>query len=339
MRKLLKSDPRRVSAAVSFDKTDVSPVALSLAMQAGRTTGIPLPQLLRDPHQFTQAQLQMHERWQQDICIGMMYAAVEAEAFGAKIDFHPDGPPNVASMLVNNSCDLASLPDVDVNTNGALAASLETIKQMKQGLRQKALLCAVAVGPLSGPVMWMGMERWLEVLMTEPQFAADTIQKYQTFSLAWAEKQLGCGADILIWFEPLASTSLLPIELVRQYALSPLQQACQLGAPVVLHLASAEALNTAGLAVECGVTALSVGLSDNPQQLRAATNDKLTLLGAVNGIGMHHWDASQITAQTQQNLREFGQNGGFILCDAHGEIPYQVPPENIDIMLQTFRSS
>lgn len=333
----VESDPQRVSAALGFQRPDAPPLALSLAMQAGRTTGTPLPRILRDPDRFADAQIAMHDRWQHDIAVGMLYSATEAEAFGARVAFFDDGPPNVASILVRERGDLDRLPDVDVTTAPPLAATLHVIARMKTALSGRALVSAVALGPVSGPVLWMGMERWLDVLMTDPDFAADTVARYAAFALAWARAQIAAGADILIWFEPFASTAILPLPHVSRHVAPALHAACGLGVPVVLHLASDAAFASADMALSCGVTVLSIGVADDGPRLREATAGRLSLIGGLEGIGLHHWSRDRAVAAADAATRTFGGRGGFVLSDAHGEIPWQVAPETLDAIVGAVR--
>ncbi|BDX05128.1 uroporphyrinogen decarboxylase [Planctobacterium marinum] len=268
----------------------------------------------------------------------MMYAAAEAEAFGASVDFFEDGPPNVASILVETPFDLAKMPEVNFSQSVPLSSTLHVISSMKSKLQGKALVSAVAVGPLSGPVMWMGMERWIEVLMTDSVFTKQVFDKYSAFSTAWARRQIEAGADLLTWFEPFASTSILPLKLITQMIGPSLKSICSLGVPVALHLASAPSFDIAELAYSSGVKVLSIGLHDDAHKLRMTTDKKLTLIGPIDGIGLHHWKGEKIAAKTRQAVDDFGHSGGLILSDAHGEIPWQVAPEKIDVLVKAVRS-
>lgn len=324
------SDLNRLMTTLGHQRPDSAPIALSLALQAGRTTGIALPEILTDAGAFADAQLAMHERWQHEVAISMMYAAAEAEAFGSAVRFYDDGPPNAGAPIVNAPHDLDALPEPDPTSSAPLARTLEVIDRMQRGLDGRALTAAVAVGPLSGPVMWCGMEQWLRILLEEPEFAERIVARYRRFAHGWAQAQLAAGAQALIWFEPLASTSMLPLGLVERHAAEPLADACGLGAPVNLHLASARALDTVPLAASCGVTLLSIGLDDDPVELRAATAGSLSLIGTLNGLAMHRWDDDDAVRATREGIDRYGATGGYVVCDAHGEIPWQTPPEVLD---------
>lgn len=334
---MTRSSIARVRTSLGFEVPDVPPLVLSLALQAGRTTGRPLPQLLRDPGAFADAQRHMHDRWQHDIAVSMRYAAAEAEAFGAEVAFYDEGPPNVASLLVRTPADLARLPDPDIETAPPLAGTLEVVSRMKADLAGRALVAAVAVGPLSGPVMWMGMERWLTTLMSRPDFAEQVVARYRAFALAWARAQLAAGADALIWFEPLASTEMLPLQVVHTHAAPALRAAVGLGAPVCLHLASARALDTVELAVDAGVALLSVGTLDDPTALARAAAGRVALLGALDGVSMVRWTGDEVVAAARRDVAHFGASGGHVICDAHGEIPFQVDPSLLDSLVAGLR--
>ena len=56
-------------------------------------------------------------------------------------------------------------------------------------------------------------------------------------------------------------------------------------------------------------------------------DQKLTVLGNLNGIEMRRWTPAQAEAIVKEAIVKAGPGGGFILSDNHGEIPWQVPDE------------
>lgn len=332
------SSVQRVVATLAYQQTDVPPMALSLALQTARVAGRPVPELLLDPAAFAAAQLQLHARWQHDIALSMRYAACEAEAFGAEIHFFADGPPNVGAPILRGPEGIAQLVPPDPRRSAPLRGTLEVIERMKAGLDGRALVAGVAVGPVSGPVMLLGMERWLELLLMEPDTAERLVAIYRAFALDWARAQLDHGADLVVWFEPLASSTLLPAAAVQRFVVPALRGVCGLGAPVVLHLASAPALSVLEAAVAAGVAVLSIGAGDDPAALCTAAHGRIALVGQLDGVSMPRWTPARTGAAVAEARQRFGAAGGLVLSDVHGEIPYQVDPSTIDALVGAARA-
>lgn len=278
----------------------------------------------------------MHRRWRHEIALAMRYAAVEAEALGAPVAFFEDGPPNVGGMLVRRPEDAATLRFPAIAESAPLQASLRVVEGMKAALQGEALVAGVAVGPLSWPVMLMGMEHWLLMLLNEPERAESLVQRCQDFALRWAEVQVRRGADLLVWFEPLVSTELLPKRISARLARPALAAACGLGAPVVLHQASARVLPRVELARSAGVAALSMGKLDDVGALRAATEGEIALVGGLEGIGLSNKTAEGVRQDVAELRRRFPD--GPIMSDFHGEFPWQVDPTLIDAAVEAARA-
>lgn len=326
----------RVLSAIGGEPLDHPPLALSLALQGARVLDVPLPDVLRDPATFVSAQMAMHRRWRHEIALAMRYAGVEVEALGAAIAFHDDGPPNVASMLIRRRDELAGLRFPRVRESAVLQASLRVVDGMKEGLAGQALVAGVVVGPLSGPVMLMGMEPWLLLVMTEPQVAAELVARYADFAMDWAQSQLERGADVLVWFEPLASHEMLPGGICEALAGPPLRQAFALGAPIVLHLASARTQRTIPFASAAGVSALSIGRADDPAKLAEAAAGKVALVGGIDGVALTRYSEAELRAEVAAVRARFPR--GLVMSDLHGEIPYQVHPGMLDVLVEATRS-
>lgn len=337
MKSATPSSPQRVVTALTGGVPDTPPIALSLAMQASRITERPLTEILTDADGFVQAQLDMHARWQHDIAVGMLYAVAEAEAFGSDVIFYDDGPPNAGAPVITRPADIERVAAPIIEEHAVLERTLAVIRGMKAGLDGQALVAGVCVGLLSGPVMLMGMAPWLETLLLRPDHAQRMVTVYADFALRWAQAQKDAGADALIWFEPLLSPMIVPAEVARALALAPLQAAVAVEMPVVLHVASARAQGVVDLAVEAGAAVLLIGRFDDPAELRTAAAGRITLVGPLDGVSMVHWSGDDAADEARAARQAYDAPWGWIASDAHGEIPWNVNPNTVDVIVRTLR--
>ena len=338
MNPVAPSDPQRVLDTLALRPVDTPALALSLSLQAARHLGRSVPETLRDTAAFAGAQLAMHERWQHDVIIAMFYAAVEAQAMGSDVLFFDDGPPNAGAPIIDSVAAIDRLDPEQALKHSELSRTEELIRRLRDGVGARALVSGVCVGPLSGPVMLAGMERWLDMLLLRPDDAERLVERYGTFAMAWAQRQHAAGADAITWFEPLASTDMLPIGLIERLALPWLRRVCERGFPVALHLASARAGGVAAAAADCGISLLSAGRFDDLQELHGALGGKKALIGNMDGVSMTRWNADDVCQIVDAFLKQASSTPGLILSDAHGEIPYQVDPAILDLIVARARA-
>ena len=74
-----------------------------------------------------------------------------------------------------------------------------------------------------------------------------------------------------------------------------------------------------------GTAVIGVSAHDELSDVKEQCRGKLTILGNLNGIEMRNWTDDQAEQYVRQAIGKAGKGGGFILCDNHGEIPWQVP--------------
>ncbi len=78
---------------------------------------------------------------------------------------------------------------------------------------------------------------------------------------------------------------------------------------------------------DTGTAVVGVSGLENLAELKAVANQRVTLLGNLNGVEMRRWTPEQAEAEVKMAIALAGRGGGFILADNHGEIPLQVPDE------------
>jgi hypothetical protein len=98
----------------------------------------------------------------------------------------------------------------------------------------------------------------------------------------------------------------------------------------VIERVVAPALEHLGLEWEAGTVALSQ-IYMGGRLCEDLVNELLPdVFGNLNGIEMRGWDAGRAEAVVKDALARAAPGGGFILADAHGEIPFQVPEDVLD---------
>jgi len=141
----------------------------------------------------------------------------------------------------------------------------------------------------------------------------------------WANAQLAAGATAICYFDPVSSTTIIPRQMYLKTGFNIARQTiAQINGPTATHMASGRCLPMVDDISKTGTTMVGVSGIEDLQALKTACRNKLTLLGNLNGIEMCRWGIKETEQQVKQAISQAASGGGFILCDNHGEIPWQV---------------
>jgi uroporphyrinogen decarboxylase len=152
------------------------------------------------------------------------------------------------------------------------------------------------------------------------------MQLNQEFCVAWANAQLEAGATAICYFDPLASPNIIEREKYLSTGHRIAKQTIgRIKGPVATHLASGIALPVIDDIIGTGSAVLGFSAADDLVEIKKATQNKICLLGNLNGIDMVNWDSHMVNEEIKNLIAKAGKGGGLIISDNHGEIPWQVP--------------
>ncbi len=66
--------------------------------------------------------------------------------------------------------------------------------------------------------------------------------------------------------------------------------------------------------------------ADDLSELKRNLNGTTSLVGNLNNIALASWTPAQAEAQVKRSIAAAGRGGGYLLCDQHGELPWDTPP-------------
>lgn len=318
----------RVLSALSHKTPDRIPLMLLLSMYGAKELNMNIKDYFSSADNVVKAQLQMREKYDNDCIYTFFYAPIEVEAYGGEVIFYEDGPPNSGMPFIREVEQIEDMKVPKVEDVPCLKRVLEATEKIKSKVGDTVPIIGVVMSPFSVPVMQMGFENYLRLLYFDrPRFDL-LMEKNMEFCIDWANAQLRAGATAICYFDPLASPSIIDrktyLETGHKIAIKTLGQ---INGPTATHLASGIALPVIDDLIETKTAIVGVGPSDDVVMLREKAGERLTFIGNLNGIDMVNWS----TEETEKNVRELiasaGNNGGFIISDSHGEIPWQVPED------------
>ena len=324
------SSAQRVFTTLSHQEPDRVPLALNLVLRGARELGLGIREYFSDPAHVVEAQLRLQRRFRSDVLFGFFHAALEYEAWGGEVVFTEDGPPNSGAPVLGSQQPLSSLRLPALADAKGLLKVLQATQAMKARVGEEVPILGVVVSPYSLPVMQLGFDRYIELLLGDRAEFWKLMEPNIAFCQTWANALLAAGASAIVYFDPLASPTLVPRSLYQETGFRVAQRTfAGLQGPTVSLLASGRSLGVMDDLAATGTLGVGVSCDEDLAQVKAACRGRLAVIGNLNGLAMVDWSPAEAEAQVKQALAQAGPGGGFILCDTHGEIPWAVPDDTL----------
>jgi uroporphyrinogen decarboxylase len=316
---------QRLGTAMSHQEPDRVPFLLPLVLQGARELGLDLREYFSRAEYVAEGQWLLAAKYQHDGLVGFFYGGQEVEAFGAHIHFGPDGPPNVIEPPLRPQ-DLDDLQPPRIQDCPSLLRVLRVIELLKARAADTAPVMGAIISPFSLPVMQLGFDVYLDLMLEDPQRLEKLYRVNEEFSVAWGNAQLAAGAGALTYADPVSSPTIVPRDLYQRSGLPLAQRTiARLNGPCACSFASGRMLPVLDLVLQTGAIGVCPSAQDDLAAVKAACAGKVTVMGNLNAMDMVDWTEAQAEAKVKQAIAAAGAGGGFVLTDNHGEIPWQVP--------------
>ncbi|MFC1673066.1 uroporphyrinogen decarboxylase family protein [Pseudomonadota bacterium] len=322
---------QRVLTTLQQKEPDRVPFFLLLTIHGARELGMPIQEYFSKAENMVEGQLRMRKRYRHDCLYGFSYASAELEAFGGSTIFFDNGPPNAAAPILHSFEDIVALKPPRVQDHACLTRVLDAQTMMKEQVGDEAPIIGVVMSPFSLPVMQLGFERYLDIIIDTPDVLQDLLAVNEAFCIEWANAQLAAGATAICFFDPVSSPTVISPRQYRETGFkSAVRTIAQINGPTATHFASGRCLPVINDLVETKTGLIAASVHEDLSEVKVASAGRLTVFGNLNGIEMRRWTPEQAEATVKAAIEKAGRGGGFILSDNHGEIPWQVPEAVLD---------
>lgn len=314
------------------------PLILMLTMHGAKELGMELHEYYARADCVAEGQLALQERYRHDVAVAFGYAAAEVEARGGDVVFRPNGPPVAGRPILSGPEDIRAMAQVDVQNTPCLARVLDSTRMLADAIGGQTLIVGVVMSPFSAPVMQLGFEAYLDLLHSGDPAFDRLMEVNQRFCIDWANAQLAAGANAICYFDPLSSTTMLPLEKLRQTGFPIARETiAEINGPAGIHLASGRVLPSVDDLADTGAGMLGVSALEDLCEVKAACADRLAVLGNLNAIELARCSPERAREMVKETIRKGAPGGGFLLSDNHGEIPYQVSDEVLRAVVEAGR--
>ncbi len=319
---------QRVLTTLGHQEPDRVPFFLLATMHGAKELGLSIEEYFSTAENVVEGQLRMRAKYRHDCLSSFFYVAIEVEAWGSEVIFYDDGPPNSGASFIRSAEDIKHLEPPNIEETACLLKVLKTTELLKARVGDEAPILGVAISPFSLPVMQMGFDKYLELMIEQPDLFEQLMKVNEAFCVAWSNAQLDAGATLIVYVDPISSPTITPREMYLKSGFKVAQRTlAHIKGPTATFMSSGRCLPIVDDLAQTGTAIVGVSVLEDLAEIKAACRNKLTVLGNLNGIEMRRWTPEQAEKTVIDALAKSGAGGGFILSDNHGEIPWEVPDE------------
>jgi uroporphyrinogen decarboxylase len=319
---------QRTLTALGQKEPDQVPMFLLTTLHGAKELNLSIQDYFSSADHVAEGQMRLHQKYRSDCLYAFFHASIETEAWGGSTHYLPDGPPLCGAPVIQRPEDIDTLQTPPIAATGPLGKVLSAIRDMKRRVGDTVPIVGVTISPFSLPAMQMGFHAYLELIYEQPARFEKLMQANEAFTVAWANAQLEAGATAICYFDPVASTTIVPRALYQRTGMRVAQRTiAQIKGPTATHLASGRGLPIVEDLISTGTAVICVSAQEDLAQWKQATAGRINLLGNLNGVEMRRWMPQEAEEHVKNAIAKAGRGGGFILGDHHGEIPWQVSEE------------
>lgn len=325
-------------AAVTGQPAPRIPVFCNLLDQGARELGMAQKDYYAKGENVAEGQLRMRARYGYDNLWSLFYVGKEAELLGCEdILFDDNGSPNVADFVIKDFDDIARLevPE-DITAHPAWAETATCLKILKDEAGATHPICAYLTASTTLPALLMGMEKWMELLMTGPADLRDELlRKCCDFFRQEVAAYRAAGANVLVYSTPFGSTSFVGMKRFQEFSLPWMKRDLEPGgaANIVYYCGMAPFNNVIGqVRSKLGIGVYYISPMADLAEAKALIGQGGLTCGVIDDIRLINWTPQETRAEVRR-LCEIGKPGGHFLFGT-GVMPLAVPEANIRAMLE-----
>ncbi|CAA7620751.1 putative methyltransferase with corrinoid-binding domain [Candidatus Terasakiella magnetica] len=327
-----------LSAAIAGRPAPRIPVFCNLLDQGAWEMGVSQEEYYASGEMVAQGQLRMRGYYGHDNVWSLFYVGKEVEFLGCnKILFTEGGAPNVADFVIKSYDDIARLevPD-DITAHPAWTEIGTCLRILKQEVGATHPICAYITASTTLPALLMGMDKWMELLLTGPADIRDELlRKCSIFCQKQIAAYRAAGANVLIYSTPFGSTSFVGMKRFMNFSLPWMQKDLAAGGTAgIVYYCGMAPFNTVIRPVmsELGIGAYYISPMADLAEAKAIIGTKGLTCGVIDDIKMIRWTPEETRAEVKR-ICELGKQGGHFLFGT-GIMPQALSDQNIKAMLK-----
>ena len=308
-----------------------------LSFPAAQKLHVTVKQLVKDSELQAKAMETVARETDSLAAVSLMDLSVEAEAFGAKVNFSENEIPAIVGQLVSDEEEATALqvPTLDA---GRAKVCIEGVRLAKERIQNKPLLAGI-IGPFSLAGRLMDVTEIMYICFDEPETVHIVLEKATEYLIEYGKAMKEAGADGILMAEPL--TGILNPEMAQEFSVPYVKriidalQDDEFG--ILYHNCGGSVPKMLDSIFSQNAVAYHFGNAVKMEEILAAAPADALCMGNVDPASQFAQGTPEsIRAATKDLLAKCGGYKNFIPssgCD----IPYHSKWENIDAFFEALR--
>ena len=326
-----------LAAAINGTPARRIPVFCNLLDHGARELGMSQREYYAKGEHVAEGQLRLRARFGHDNVWSLFYVGREAELLGCReILYSEEGPPNVADFVIKDYDDIARLEiPADITCHPAWAETGKCLDILHREVGDAHPICAYITASTTLPAILMGMEKWLELLLSGPVDLRDELlRKCSDFCRAEIASYRAGGANVLVYSTPFGSTSFVGMKRFRELVVPWMKRDLAVNGPdnIVYYCGMAPFNDVIDqVMAELGIGAYYISPMADLAQAKAIIGERALTCGVIDDIKMIRYSPKETRAEVKR-ICDIGKPGGHFLFGTC-VVPEAVPEANIRTMI------
>lgn len=324
----------RIIAALKGQYADRVPATVMFGVSVAKLAGFAMPEFFTDAGTHAKAHVQAWETFHPDTVTVTGDIYLDAEAFGAKVEFPEDSAPHLISFRLEDKADLGKLSIPDWKKVSRLGWYLEACERVKSQIKDAPVSGAVG-GPWTSAANLRGLERLIFDTMDDPDFVHELMRLTTDWIKVWvaAIRDIGVGIGM---GEASASCSVISPKIYKTF-IKPYHEEIfsyfkERKLNISLHICGytdpimEDMLGT-------GTTMISIDSPTSLKKLVELSQGKAVIMGNVATTLFAEGTKEAMEAAVKECIDIAAKGSKYILCSGC-DIPLNSRKENINYFLE-----
>lgn len=305
-----------------------------LSFPGTQIIGHTVDELVRDGHLQALCMEAIAKRYpKMGVSVSLMDLSVEAEAFGAKVQYSEDDVPTMHGALIEDEegADALEVPEVGAGRTGEC---VKGIKEAKELITDRPVLAGI-IGPYSLAGRLLDMTEIMILCYEEPEMVETVLEKATAFLVEYAKAFKEAGADGIVMAEPAAG--LLSPNLIEEFSnpyVQKVREAVEDDNFLFVYHNCGNITPIMNKIKEIDALAYSVGNAIDMEDALKGLQEDSMIIGNIDPAGVIRNGApDMIKKETKELMSRCCKYKNFVIASGC-DIPPATPLENIDAFFE-----
>lgn len=321
----------RALAALRGEAPDRRAFTLTLSLYGARLASIPLSEYYTDPRRYLEGQIAIEKTIGPDILFSPFALALEGAAFGSELVCMNKNPPNVRKPAITSTSDLGKLFVPDIRKDPGLSYLIDSMKLLAEHFNKEVALCAVLTSPIDLPVIIMGVDNWLDLVLFDRPRAEKVISMMTEYFLSISGALFEAGADFIALPMILTNPHVVFPRLITEFIVPESAKIFEkVKGPIIFHHGGNPlAANLGAYSSLPNVVGYTLDSHDSFATARSIIGPKPLLLGNLDGPTLAVRTPQTAISRATSILEDRKDDRSFIFSTSAADIGWDTPLETL----------